>query len=284
MKNKSKGILFIITAAFFFSLMAMFIKLSGELPVMEKAFFRNLVAAFIAIATILKSRSGFKIKKGSTPILLLRSMCGLCGMVANFWAIDHLGIADANMLNKMAPFFAILMSFFIIGEKPAKFELISVFIAFIGACFIIKPGMNISSFPALVGLFGGLMAGAAYTFVRKLGLRGEHPSIIVAFFSVFSCLFCTVPMALNFVRPDKMQFLYLLLAGSSAAVAQFAVTNAYKYAPAKEISIFDYSQVLFAAIWGLIIFSEFPDHISIIGYIIIILTAVIKWRLSIKKN
>lgn len=284
MKNKSKGILCITTAAFFFSLMAVFIKLSGTLPVMEKAFFRNLVAAFIAIATIIKSGNGFKIKKGSTPILLMRSLCGLCGMVANFWAIDHLGIADANMLNKMAPFFAILMSFFIIGEKPTKFESISVLIAFIGACFIIKPGRNISSFPAFIGLLGGFMAGTAYTFVRKLGLRGEQPSIIVAFFSMFSCLFCIPPMILDFVRPSNIQLLYLILAGSSAAVAQFAVTNAYKYAPAKEISIFDYSQVLFAAIWGLLIFSEFPDHISIIGYIIIIGTAIIKWRLAIKKS
>ena len=66
-----------------------------------------------------------------------------------------------------------------------------------------------------------------------------------------------------------MQFVYLLLAGISAAVGQFAVTAAYCYAPAKEISVYDYSQVIFSAILGFFLFGQIPDRYSVIGYVLI---------------
>jgi drug/metabolite transporter (DMT)-like permease len=73
------------------------------------------------------------------------------------------------------------------------------------------------------------------------------------------------------------QFMFLMLAGVGASVGQFSITTAYKYAPAKEISVFDYTQVIFAAIWGMIFLGEIPVMLSIIGYIIIIGMAVLRW-------
>lgn len=74
-----------------------------------------------------------------------------------------------------------------------------------------------------------------------------------------------------------LQLLYLVLAGVSAALGQFSITAAYTHAPAKEISVFDYTQVIFAAILGGIFFSEVPDKYSIIGYVIIIGVALFRW-------
>ena len=76
----------------------------------------------------------------------------------------------------------------------------------------------------------------------------------------------------------------LLCAGLAAAGGQFAVTAAYTYAPAKEISVYDYSQVIFAALYGLIMFGQIPDSLSIIGYLIIILMAIVMFIYNKRKE
>ena len=120
MSERNKGILFILMAAFFFALMSLFVKLAGDLPSMEKAFFRNIVALFFAGFILCKNRIPVKGPKGDRIFLFLRAFCGSVGLICNFYAIDHLHIADANMLNKMSPFFAIIASYFILKEKVAR--------------------------------------------------------------------------------------------------------------------------------------------------------------------
>ena len=100
-KNKKQGILFIIGAGFCFALMTFFVRKSGDLPTIQKAFFRNVVAVFVAFVLLLRSKQGFRVQKGSIPGLLARSFFGTCGILCNFFAADHLHIADASMLNNL---------------------------------------------------------------------------------------------------------------------------------------------------------------------------------------
>lgn len=275
--QKKQGIIYIILAGFFFALMTFFIRLSGDLPTMQKAFFRNAVAAVVAIVMLARSEEGFKIKKESWLSLFFRCAFGTSGLICNFYAIDHLYIADANILNKMSPFFAIIASYFILKEKANKVEWLCVAVAFTGALFVVKPSFNMEFIYAFIGLLGGLGAGIAYTFVRKLGKQGERGPVIVMCFSVFSCL-VTFPFLLVQYKPmNHLQLLYLLLAGASAAGGQLSITAAYTKAPAKEISVYDYTQVLFAALLGFLFFQQIPDWISVCGYVLIIGSAVFKW-------
>lgn len=252
------------------------------MPTFQKAFFRNLVAAVLSLVLLLKSKKGVQtIGKQNYFDLFLRVLFGTLGILFNFYAIDHLYISDANILNKLSPFFAIIMSWFILKEKTKKQEWMAVFIAFVGALFIIKPVFNSEVFNALIGVLGGFCAGTAYTFVRKLGQKGVNKSAIVFAFSAFSCL-SLLPFVL--MKPEAMsktQILMLLLAGLSATGGQFSITAAYSKAPAKEISVFDYSQVVFAAVLGVLFLGQIPDLYSIIGYMIILSMAVYKWRLSL---
>ncbi len=283
-KEKIQGIIYIILAGFFFSLMTFFVKCSGNLPTMQKAFFRNTVAMIVSIVLLARSEEGFYIKKSSWPCLFLRSLCGTVGLILNFYAIDRLGLADSNILNKLSPFFAIVMSVFLLKEKANKVEWLSVFIAFIGAIFVIKPSFQFTSVYGLIGLLGGLGAGVAYTFVRKLGKQGERGPVIVMCFSTFSCL-VTVPfLILNYVPMSMEQWIFLLLAGAAATGGQLSITKAYTKAPAKEISVFDYSQIVFAALLGFLFLHEIPDCYSIIGYVIIIGIAVFKWWYNCRTN
>lgn len=270
MTRKKKGILFIIGAAFCFSIMTVCVRASGDLPTMEKVLFRNLVAAFVSWGILIKNRTPIKIAREDWPDLLMRSICGGLGMILNFYAIDRLNISDANLLNKLSPFFAMLMSIWILKEKPSKKEWIVLGIAFVGALFVIKPGFNMTFIPGLAGTLGGLGAGVAYTFVRRLGSRGVPGTIIVMFFSTFTTLLCLPFFILSYQPMTLAQLACLLGAGLAATGGQLCITSAYTYAPAKEISVYDYTQVVFAAVWGFILWGQIPDIYSIIGYVIII--------------
>ena len=282
MKQKNLGILYIMCAAFCFALMNLFVRLSGDLPVMQKSLFRNLVAAGIAFAMIVKEREKiqFRTEQASAAknlgFLLIRAGAGTIGILCNFYAVGTLNIADASMLNKLSPFFAIVFSIFVLKEKPKRKEWLAVIVAFLGALFVVKPSFHMESIPALIGLCGGLFAGLAYTFVRKLGQNGVKGNLIVLFFSTFSCLVVLPGVILQYKPMTGQQLLFLLLAGLAAAGGQFSITAAYTKAPAKEISVFDYTQVIFAALLSLVVLGEWPDVYSFIGYAIIIGTAVAK--------
>lgn len=282
MNDKKQGILYIIMAGLFFALMTFFVRMAGSLPTMQKAFFRNAVAAVAALLLLARSEEGFKIKKSSWRDLFLRSFFGTMGLICNFYAVDRLAIADANILNKLSPFFAIIMSYFILKEKANKTEWLCVVVAFIGALFVVKPSMDMQFVNAMIGMLGGFGAGVAYTFVRKLGKAGERGPVIVMCFSVFSCI-VTAPFLIIGAKPMSLyQIVMLLLAGAAATGGQLSITKAYTKAPAKEISVFDYSQVVFAAALGLVFLGQIPDLMSIIGYVIIIGSAVFKWNYNLQ--
>ncbi|MBR6384279.1 MAG: DMT family transporter [Lachnospiraceae bacterium] len=279
MKDNLKGIICIIIAAAGFSLMTFFVRLSGDIPTMQKAFFRNAFALVIAIITLLVKRQKFEIKKEFGADIFFRCLFGTTGLIANFYAIDKLALADANMLNKLSPFFAIILSIPLLKEKPSKTDVIATIIAFAGALFIIRPTpQNMVLVPSLIGLYGGFGAGCAYAFVRRATKKGAATPVIVICFSLFSCMLTLPFMVFRYVHMTPLQLLILMAAGLSAAVGQFAITSAYKFAPAKKLSVFDYIQVLFAAAWGIIFLQETPTLLSIIGYVIIIGVAVIRWE------
>lgn len=274
-KKRYKGIICIIMSAFCFALMSFFVRMAGDLPSLQKSFFRNFVAAIFAGVILMKNGVPFRCKKENLGYMLGRSICGTIGILCNFYAVDHLVLADASMLNKMSPFFAVIFSYFLLREKITVPQGLFVIGAFVGSLFVIKPTFsNMDLIPSLIGLCGGIGAGAAYTMVRKLGERGEKGPFIVFFFSTFSCV-VTLPWLLFDYHPMSLaQIGILLFAGLSAAGGQFSITAAYCYAPAREISVYDYSQIIFSAGLGFFFFDQIPDLLSWIGYAVICLMAV----------
>ena len=268
--QKTKGIIYIIIAAFGFSGMSLFIKLAGDLPTIQKAFFRNFIALIFITVLMLKEKIGFIPKRKNIPALLGRCFFGTLGLICNFYALGRLNLSDANMLNKLSPFFSIIFSAFLLKEKPTVVQFGGIAVAFTGSLLIIKPVFyNVAVVPSLIGLLGGMGAGIAYTFVRKLGREKEDSKRIVFCFSAFSCLFCLPILIARFEPMSFLQIIYLLSAGVFACIGQLGITKAYLCAPAKEISVYDYTQVLFAAILGLVVFNDLPDVYSVIGYVLI---------------
>lgn len=279
MSNRTKGIIFIVLSAFLFACMNLFVKLSGDLPVFEKVFFRNAIAAVIAFIVLMKNKGPWLPQSGRSMFyLVLRTLFGLTGVICNYFALDRLVLSDASILNKMSPFFAVVFAFIFVRERPRLYQWFILAGAVAGAVFVIKPSFSNASFlPALVGFLGGVAAGAAYGCVRKLGTLGEKNTYIVFFFSAGSTLAMLPVMVIDFQPMTALQLVFLLSAGVCAALAQFSITAAYTCAPPKEISVYDFSQLIFASLMGWIVFSELPDAFSMIGYAIIVLMAVLNY-------
>ncbi len=284
--KKQQAIIYIICSAFFFALMNMFVRMSGDLPSIQKSFFRNLVAFFFALIILLRSKERFSFQKKNLPAFIGRSFFGTLGILCNFYAVDHLVLSDASILNKLSPFFAILFSYFILKEKLTLVQGSAVAAAFCGAILVVKPGFAGANvlIPSLVGVTGGMCAGLAYTLVRVLGQRGERGPFIVLFFSAFSCLITLPYLIFDFHPMTAGQFFTLLLAGLSAAGGQFTITAAYTRAPAREVSVFDYTQIVFAAGLGFLFFGQLPDVLSVIGYCIISGVAIWMFLYNLRKD
>ena len=276
--NILKGIFCIIIAGFGFALMSLFVKLSGDIPSMQKGFFRNIVAVFISSIPLIKHWRFINIPRNNTGwlVLISRSVFGTIGLVLNFYAISHISLADSSIIQKLSPFIIIILSYIFFKEEMTRFQVFAIIIAFIGITLIIKPsGNNIISMGALAALLGALCAGIAYTCVRYLGTHNISGEFIIFFFSSLSSLMLLPYLILDYRTMTYYQLSMLILAGISATIGQYGVTFAYKFAAAKNISVFDYSQVLFSGIFGYMFFGEFPDFQSLIGYIIVISVGIV---------
>ena len=194
MSEKTKGILCIIFSALSFAFMSLFIKLSGDIPTLQKSFFRNFVAAVVAYAMLKKNHTPLKCSKESFKYVFGRAFFGTVGIFCNFYGVDHLNIADASMLNKLSPFFAIVFSYFILKERVEHYQVRCLISAIIGAMFILKPsGDAMLSIPALIAMIGGMGAGMAYTLLRKATGMGVKVTIYcILLFCVFMYMFTAV--------------------------------------------------------------------------------------------
>lgn len=212
-------------------------------------------------------------------IMILRATMGTLGILFNFYAISKMSLADANVLNKLSPFFVIIFSYFFLKERVTWVQVLAIVIAFIGTIFVIRPDFQtLVSLPAIVSLLGAMTAGAAYTCVRYLGNHGEKGPVIIAFFSLFSSV-VTLPFLIFRYHPMTFyQTAILVLAGVFASIGQFGITVAYTHAPAKEISVYDYSIVLYAALLDFAVFGVVPGISNLIGYLIIIGAAVLLFQ------
>ena len=288
MTDRSKGIAAITASAFGFALMAACVRLAddygGPVSSFQKSFFRNVVALAIALVVFARSRldarrsgavgGGTRLTPGSLVLLLLRSALGTCGIFANFYALGHVPIADGQTLNKTAPFFTVLFAWILLGERASLRQVGTLALAFVGVVFVAKPGFaGDAAFPLAMGLLGGACAGGAYACVRALRRHAVEPTFIVLFFSAFSCV-ASVPFMLSRFDPmTAAQVAILFGAGAGAAIGQFGITLAYGYAAPREIAVYDYSNILFTAAFGLLLFDQVPDVWSVLGFAFILAAA-----------
>ncbi len=267
MENKSKGIILILLSALFFALMAATVKSLENIPVAEKIFFRNILGFFIALFMVIRKKK--PLFGNNIKYLILRSVFGLLGVACYFYALSIIPLADAVILNKISPFFVLVLSAIFLNEKIKKLQIVSLILALTGAALVIKPEFTSTLLPSIIALLSSFFAGAAYTTIRHLRHTDEVETIVLYF--TFISTVTMIPFLTfdflpgEFVIPNITEAFGLLGLGVFATTAQFLMTNAYRFAPAGELSIYTYTNIVFSTLIGLVIFLEVPDYLTVIG-------------------
>lgn len=282
------GIVLMICSALSFSFMILFIRMLPELPFTQKVLFRNLISLVIAFIVLDKAvlKSELCPPKGTRWLLTSRCLMGLAGVLLNFYAIGKLPVAESTMLNRLSPFFVTFFASLFLKEHLRRVDKTALVLVFLFALMIIKPRFDLSVLPAFCGFLSGACAGGAYTILRAL--KGKiSPSVIVFYFSLSSVVLMLLPifyfawlnpdseqLANFFMMPNLKQGLLLLGIGLGASGGQFCITNAYRFAPAGEVSIYNYTGLVFSLLLGWFVLGEWPDIWSITGSVMIVLIAL----------
>lgn len=269
-----RAVIFVIISALSFAFMGVAVKGAGELPVFQKVFFRNLVMLFL-ISSMLwgKGSAAFWGHRGNRRYLLGRSLLGLAGVIFYFITLTYLNLADATMLNKLSPFFVTLFAALFLGERLRRIQIPALLLAFTGALLIIKPRFDLTILPALAGFLSAVLAGGSYTLIRFLRGR-ENPNTVIFYFSLVSTLGVLPFTIVQWAGPSPGEWLALIGTGVFAAAGQYFLTRAYQCAPAGEVSVYNYTHILFSGILGFFFFGEIPDPFSLLGGMLIVVVAV----------
>jgi drug/metabolite transporter (DMT)-like permease len=273
-ENRSKALWYALTSAFAFAVMGVFVKLAAAVPVLDKVVFRNLVSLVIALVIVLKNRRPFIGERRNQLALMGRSLFGIGGVVCFFWAIDHLILADAAMLAKLSPFFVAIFAAVFLRERLTSRVAAALVLGFAGGLLVIKPSFDLRVVPALVGAASAVFAGGAYVLLRFLRDR-EPPETIVLHFSLVTVA-GVLPFVLpSFSRPTGSEWFWLLGIGVAAAVGQLTLTSSFRHAPAGQVALIGYANIIFSALFGWLWWAEVPDLLSISGGLLILAGGVV---------
>jgi len=279
------GMRYMILSAFGFSLMAVCVKLASAdgIPVLEIVAARALVSVFLSYADVRRKR--ISLLGNNHGLLIARGAVGTLALVCVYYAITHMPLAEATVLQYLHPMFTAVLAIFFLKERLQASVVISIIFSFIGLLLIAKPEFlfggaifgdavavsidSINAVPvntieslsymalgaAILGAFGSAVA---YVLVRKLS-QTEDPSVIIFYFPMIALPFSLFLLGDNFVIPTAESCLILLFVGIFTQVGQVGLTKAMQTETASKATAFSYLQVVFAAILGWAIFNEIPD-------------------------
>lgn len=282
------GIVTRLAAMLSLGIMFAFVKLAGEqgVHVTESLFYRQLTAMPLICFLIWRSDAGWPaIKSNKHGLHILRAGLGIFAMGLNFWAMTLLPLADATTISFTVPIFATLFAALILREKVGVQRWSAILIGFIGVLIVIQPGGTlIPAFGATVALVGALVTAAVTLVIRMLG-RTETSIVTIFWFSVYTLPALAVCAYVYGGGHDSKTWMHLFGIGIFGALGQLTITQSLRFAPVSTIVPMDYTALLWATIFGILIFGQFPGISIWIGAPIIIGSGLfIAWREHVKAS
>ncbi|MBI4617809.1 MAG: DMT family transporter [Planctomycetes bacterium] len=273
--SRQKGILLMVLAGFAFSVMGALVKWSARsLPIFELVFLRSLFALVPLLLFFALRRSWPRAR--SWRLLFLRSAVGVAAISLLFYAIAHLDLATATLLNNTSPVFGVLFAIFFLKERVHRAVPALVLVALAGCVLLISPDLKSAAGSTVAGLAGALSAvlsALAYTTVRELR-RSDHPLDIVFFFTAFNVAISAPLLPFSYRMPGAPEWLAMAGAGFAAALAQYALTLALRVERAAIAVPFAYTGVLFAALFGYVFWGEVLTPIAMAGGGLVLLAGI----------
>jgi drug/metabolite transporter (DMT)-like permease len=282
-----KGIAFMLLASFLFALTMLFAKLlSGSMGSVEVTFWRNGIGLLVIGAlVILKPIHNI----GGKPFtLIFRGIIGTIALLTFFYTISATTLSNAIVFAKTEPIFTALFAFILLGEKLSSRAILAVLIGFAGVAML--SGLHLG-YLHIMGILTGLLSALAYTSVRSLKAFYDERTVVLSFMIsgvlipiilMIAAEYITSDMlafALSpFTMPQKMDWVWIILMGISAAYGQVYMTRAYFYAKAGVVSTISYSVILFATLFGIILGDILPTLMVIMGGALIVFSGVLLSR------
>ena len=280
-----QGPRYMMISALAFALMGSLVKLAGEMaiPLLQIIFVRAVISAVLSLWDL--RRVGVNPLGHRRGLLLARGLSGFLALMGVFYALMHLPLAQATVLQYLHPVFTALLAFIFLLERPSAATVLCVLLSLIGLGCMVSPywastePAGLSHVALLAGLGGALGSGVAYTLVRKLAAT-EHPSVIVLYFPLV-CVPATLLLgAGDFIWPSQIGWLTLLGVGCFTQLGQISLTKAMQTDSASRATSLSYLQIVFAAGLGWLLFKEVPATATVVGAAFILLGALISAALQ----
>ena len=267
--DQKRGAWLVIGSSFMFASMGVCVKMvSPNLPTEVVVFFRNFFA-FLTLLPLLVHTGTAVLKTDNVRFHFVRAAAGLAAMYCLFYAIAHLHLAEAMLLNYTTPLFAPLLALIWLREPVSSVLRWALLVGFFGITLILNPSAELLRPAALVGLISGVLAAVALVTVRRMS--ETEPAIrIVFYFSGFGVLVTAVPLLWAWQTPSVAQFGWLAAGGAFALFGQLLITAGYSCAPVAKVGPFTYSAVVFAAMYGWLLWGEFPVWTSVLGIALVV--------------
>jgi len=238
-------------------------------PVFEIIFFRNFFA-FVPLGLYIWRTTGFEVLRTKRPLgHMLRATAGMVGMVCGFSALQHLPLTEATALQFTSPLFMTALSALILAEPVGRHRWGAVLVGFVGVLIMARPipgQMNVLG--VSLGMASALCVAGAMVAIRQISDTERGPTIVF-YFTLGATLMGLVGSAFHFVIPDPLTLAMLVLAGLVGGVGQMLLTEALRNAPLGIIAPFDYTQLIWATLFGLVIWGELPHPLTLVGAVIV---------------
>lgn len=261
--------------AFAFSVMAALVKLAGRtLPTMEVVVARSLVTGGLSWWAV--RRAGLPMRGREPRLLLLRGVLGFLSLTCFYYAVVHLPLADATVIQYTNPVFTALIAALLLGEALRGREVMLTLGSLAGVVLVTRPsflfggeGAGLAPMGVAAALAGAVFSASAYVTVRRL--RNEEPMVVVLWFGWVSLLLGLPLLALGDPRlPRGWEWVLLLGVGVSTHLGQVFLTRGLMLEPAGRATAVGYLQILFAAAWGILLFGEGIDPATGIGAVVVV--------------
>lgn len=277
------GALWMLVAGFFFGCMGVFVKLGAVyFSHIELVFYRASLGLLMIYAVI--RQQGLSLSTSYLKQHLWRGVSGTIALMLYFYCITVLPLATAVTLNYTAPLYFTILTMLAFKEhfRPALSS--AILLGFCGVILLLHPTLAEDQLiPGLIGLISGFLAGIAYLNVKQLGLRGEPEWRVVFYFSLIAAISSGSGMLLGTIHPITTPGLFILLGlGSTATLAQLAMTRAYRTGKMLVAGSLSYSTVIFASIFGMVLWDEALPLMGWIGIGLIIAGGVLSLKLGPK--
>ncbi len=268
-----------ILSSLAFAAMGVCIQICAQtLPNSMVVFFRN-VSGLLFLSPILMRGGLGVLKTEHLKQHVMRGVAGLASMYCFFYALAHLPLADAVLLNYTLPLFIPVVEALWLGE-PFPLRLSApLALGFLGVVIVLRPGSGLITAAAVLGLLAGLLSAVAQTGVRQL-TKTEPTVRIVIYFALMGSSLSALSLPFVWVTPAPAIWLVIVLLGFSATSGQLLMTKAYSYAPASQIGGFVYTGVIFAALLDWIRSGRTPSPHFFAGAVLVMAAGALMFRLA----